>query len=352
MQKKRKKGLDILRAIAVILVLFRHSGLGEDNLLKFFGWLGVDLFFVLSGFLVSGLLFSEYKRLQTVDIKNFIIRRSFKIFPPFYFFLVVTLAFDYFVRSISYPIHRVVGELFYLQSYLPNIWLHTWTLAVEEQFYLAFAITMFFLARKHLLTNSKRFVTVMLILIIVAFAMRLDVSYSKIHKEFFSMKRTHLRIDGILMGVLLSYIYHFTSWTKRLLTRQKLLFSLSILLILPGFIFSGGSFVMNTIGLTTVNIGFAILVLLSLNIEEHLEGKLGKYLFFPIQILCFIGINSYSIYLWHLNAKGLIYDNLQLSAELLAVLYILLSLVLGILFSYLIEKSALKVRDKWSKNTN
>jgi len=76
----RIKGLDFLRGIAILLVLFRHNPLG-NNIFYHFGWLGVDLFFVLSGFLVSGLLFTEYKKRGEVRIKRFLIRRGFKIYP-------------------------------------------------------------------------------------------------------------------------------------------------------------------------------------------------------------------------------------------------------------------------------
>ena len=84
----RIKGLDLLRGIAILLVLFRHCDI-ENNILHHFGWLGVDLFFVLSGFLVSGLLFNEYKKIGKVKIGRFLIRRGFKIYPPFYFFVLI-----------------------------------------------------------------------------------------------------------------------------------------------------------------------------------------------------------------------------------------------------------------------
>ncbi|MGV3632340.1 MAG: acyltransferase family protein [Bacteroidota bacterium] len=88
----RNPGLDVLRAIAVILVLARHSNL--NFWLTKFGWLGVDLFFVLSGFLVAGLLFAEYKKHGAIDLKRFLVKRAFKILPPFYVFLGISLLFE------------------------------------------------------------------------------------------------------------------------------------------------------------------------------------------------------------------------------------------------------------------
>jgi len=83
----RNKRLDILRCIAVLLVLLDHSGI--HPFLTQTGWTGVDLFFVLSGFLISGLLFAEYKKRGAIDFKRFLIRRGLKIYPAFYTFLLV-----------------------------------------------------------------------------------------------------------------------------------------------------------------------------------------------------------------------------------------------------------------------
>jgi len=80
---KRLSQIDFLRGIALILVLFRHHWVGIDAL-QHIGWIGVDLFFVLSGFLVSGLLFAEYKRFGSIKPLRFLVRRGFKIYPLFY----------------------------------------------------------------------------------------------------------------------------------------------------------------------------------------------------------------------------------------------------------------------------
>jgi peptidoglycan/LPS O-acetylase OafA/YrhL len=87
----RQKSLDFLRGI-VILVLFRHSNVVE--ILTQIGWIGVDLFFVLSGFLVSGLLFKEYITYGSINAKLFFIRRGLKIYPLFYFAILLTVAFN------------------------------------------------------------------------------------------------------------------------------------------------------------------------------------------------------------------------------------------------------------------
>src|SRR5689334_22927959 len=91
--RNRSLQIDMLRGIAILLVLGAHYVVVPSDLGVFqpladawrrIGWAGVDLFFVLSGFLVSGLLFAEYQKKQNVDVRRFVIRRGFKIWPPYF----------------------------------------------------------------------------------------------------------------------------------------------------------------------------------------------------------------------------------------------------------------------------
>jgi len=77
-KSNRLRELDFLRGVAILLVLFRHQLL--FSFLKTMGWIGVDLFFVLSGFLISGLLFKEFQKFGAINPKLFLIRRGFKIY--------------------------------------------------------------------------------------------------------------------------------------------------------------------------------------------------------------------------------------------------------------------------------
>ena len=343
----RKKGLDILRAIAVILVLFRHSDL--DNIIQHFGWLGVDLFFVLSGFLISNLLFVEYKTFGLINIKRFLIRRGFKILPPFYIFILLTLLFNYAFNIKNLNWERLTSELLYLQSYLPRIWNHTWSLSVEEHFYILFSKSILIITRKNLLEKKKIIISSLLLLILLSFIMRFYISYPHKNDDSFGFIQSHLRSDGIIIGILLSYLHNFTQWSNKLLKKRWLIFIISGLLIAPGFYFKGGGFFMNTIGLTTVNFGFSLLVLLSLNFEKYLVSGTMQYLKIPLNAFCFVGVNSYSIYLWHLNSKDIIYSFSSYNPLLMTIMYIALSIGIGVLMSYLIEKSSLRLRDYFFK---
>ncbi|MBK9638567.1 MAG: acyltransferase [Bacteroidetes bacterium] len=136
----RRSELDFLRGVAILLVLFRHY-LYNDYLYDI-GWIGVDLFFVLSGFLVSGLLFKEFKITNSVNYLNFLIRRGFKIYPVFYLFITFTILWKIKIHS-PLELRCLVGEIFFLQNYVGNMWSHTWSLAVEEHFYLLLTLLIF-----------------------------------------------------------------------------------------------------------------------------------------------------------------------------------------------------------------
>ena len=129
----RLKRLDILRCIAVLLTLQSHSEL--PSRLTLAGYAGVNLFFVLSGYLISGLLFAEYKQRQTINFARFFIRRSLKIYPSFYVLVLVTILYHHLYRQ-AVPLYRYIGEIFYVQNYTGSLWGPEWSLAVEEHFYI------------------------------------------------------------------------------------------------------------------------------------------------------------------------------------------------------------------------
>ncbi|OYT17083.1 MAG: hypothetical protein B7C24_04400 [Bacteroidetes bacterium 4572_77] len=337
----RIKGLDFLRGIAILLVLFRHNTIG-DNLLYHFGWLGVDLFFVLSGFLVSGLLFKEYKRKTKVNIKRFLIRRAFKIYPPFYFFLIVSLALHYWETQTMYPIGKMLSELLYVQSYFPRIWIHTWSLAVEEHFYLVLSVMVFFLVKYKAISKKAYVIGFLLFLVLLSFLLRYSVSYEHKHDAIFGFVQTHLRADGIIIGVLISYLYHFTSFNLFFRKYMIPFLALAVLLILPGFIYSGGSFFMNTWGLSLVNLGFGIFTLWSVN--TTLFDK--RWTHYISLIFGFIGLHSYSIYLWHIDVLHLAEKWLEPQALITSLVFFVGAILMGSFFSIVLEKPFLKWRDR------
>lgn len=161
----RVRSLDILRGLAILMVLCNHVDFtvidgvpgfsGKAGFIywriKQFGWSGVDLFFVLSGFLIGGLLLGEIERTGTVRVGRFWLRRGFKIWPS-YLVLLAALAItgvtDFVDSSSLIAFVQTLGaHLFFLQNYLrenPNS--PTWSLAVEEHFYLVLPLLLLALA--------------------------------------------------------------------------------------------------------------------------------------------------------------------------------------------------------------
>lgn len=336
----RLQGLDFLRGISVLLVLFRHSEI--DCVLRKIGWVGVDLFFVLSGFLISGLIFNEYKKTKTVNIKRFLIRRGFKIYPPFYIMIGATLIFQLlFAKSVS-PLPNILSELFYMQSYFPGMWNHTWSLSVEEHFYLLMALFTF-LSLKFGRPDNVRHNSFLLIgFLVLNFLLRFWVSYPHKLNEAYYYFATHLRLDRILTGVLFGYFYHFTGFYRHVIRYKWDYAFICYGLLLPIFLNTEGGFLLNTIGYTLIHTGFAIITYLML---EALPLR-SAILKFPFAIISFIGVHSYSIYLWYLLLKKILL-NYEMSFNIYVPLYFIFTIGGGIVLSYLIEKPTLRLRDKW-----
>ena len=130
----RNQSLDVLRGIAILLVLGRHFN--YFPLWRQAGWIGVDLFFVLSGFLISGLLFQEYKNTGKLDVRRFILRRGLKIWPSYYLLILATMLFYVFIARASehpFPKHEVAVSALFIRNYFGadgfNFLAHTWSLA-------------------------------------------------------------------------------------------------------------------------------------------------------------------------------------------------------------------------------
>lgn len=275
----RNHSLDVLRAIAVLMVIGHHYA---DDHLGFLhaGGFGVDLFFVLSGFLISGLPFFELQSSGSISFRRFLIRRGLKIYPPFYFFLLLTLIFT----ASSHRWTQIAGEAFFLQSYAPHIWQHTWSLSVEEMFYLGLPLLLAILFRRR-----KLYWVPYISVLVGCLAGRIVTGLYSVAPGGYA--QTHLRLDALFAGVALGYFYHFKSDCFLRVSGTSWVGWLGLLLLFPdivcGFVsLSHSGFAM----LLTTNLpGFAA-VLWWAQTKAYLRssalGAVGRY--------------SYSIYLWHM----------------------------------------------------
>jgi peptidoglycan/LPS O-acetylase OafA/YrhL len=351
----RIKQLDVLRGLAIILVLGSHMYAGD--MWAQMGWVGVDLFFVLSGFLVSGLLFKEYKKHAQIKPVRFLIRRSFKIYPAFYVMILVTLGIRLKYTG-SVPVSGLLAEIFFLQNYFQPLWWHTWSLAVEEHFYLLLAAVFFFMqGRSTMAENPFRHIpkiTVITALLILGLRIltTMVVTPWRLSAHF---EPTHLRLDSLLFGVLLSYYHHFHydsffNWVK---ARAKYIYLTSLVLCSCCLFFPSYSSFMSTIGFTLLYLGFGGILITSLYEVVKLPTFLSK-LMAPInRMLSYIGVYSYSIYLWHLLVAGVVTEVIRrvspIKLHYLAefFIYAVGSIVLGVVMSKIIEQPFLSLRDKF-----
>ncbi len=319
--------LDMLRGMAVLLVIFRHWTL-EEHLARA-GWLGVDLFFVISGFLISGLLFTEHEKHGKIGFLRFFIRRGLKIYPLF--FLVVIIPLVGFPSLYS----ALVKELLFIQNYFGGFYIHTWSLAIEEHFYLLL-MSCFALLYKPL---QKNFYLVCIFFMIAPLGLRLwHCSDGNCFNHFY----THTRIDSLFTGVLACWIWKFHPQKISFLTGN---IRYVILLICVGFLASFGwiepeNTFTQGIGFTLIAWACAAILLCCLHSKS--TGK-------AVEPLAFLGYYSYAIYLMHVPAL-LILRNYGITEKtndtLFFPLYLALSILLGLLGSELIEQPILRWRNR------
>ena len=353
--KTRLRELDFLRGIAIILVIFRHQLLFD--FLHTMGWIGVDLFFVLSGFLVSGLLFKEYQKFGSIKPKLFLIRRGFKIYPIFY------------LTALLYAIPRIIlhklelKNLLYEMTFVQNYTLGwgylyppSWSLAVEEHFYFALALLLWLIFNKRIMSfeiNSSQFSNfekLLLFILLLVFGLRIFSNINFPDEIVRNTTMSHLRIDSLLFGVLIAYWYYFKQdklsnfYQKH---QTKLLILALVMLSFTPFIDGLRSVFVKTIGFTMLYFSFGILLIHFL-LVKNVNNQINKL--FSARIVDFIskiGFCSYSIYVIHsfvINCVGFLHiKNRFLSFSIV----FLVSVIAGFIMTYKIEQFFLNYRDKY-----
>jgi peptidoglycan/LPS O-acetylase OafA/YrhL len=283
------KGLNGLRAIAVICVIIAHW-FPANHIFKILplGSIGVDIFFVLSGFLISRILFNTKESIgetfkEKIDaIKGFIIRRTLRIFPIYYLLLLVL----YFTngpevkQGFLYYLTYTSNYFFYNTQNWHGMMAHLWSLAVEEQFYLVWPLLLLFILRKHILK---------LLLIVIV----ISCIYPYYNRVYWANILTISCVSAFGLGALLAYIEvykpSFEHQFKKLI--KYAFFPLIALVFFQYTVLNAGGFPTRI-----------IMSLITLNcIRICLESNPKNILFVILntRVLNFIGMISYGIYLYH-----------------------------------------------------
>ncbi|WER48982.1 acyltransferase [Cupriavidus sp. WKF15] len=286
--------LDFVRGLAIIMVMGMHFhtvSAGHPVLawieypLKNFGREGVNLFFTLSGFLVGGLLLRQYSQEGRIDAWRFIVRRIFKIWPAYYALIV------FHVVAGRHPTSTFLYQnLTHLQNYLGSSIAQTWSLAVEEHFYLLLPALLLLLARWRAGAPAILW-TLGLTCVVVLAARCAAVAHGNLEA---AAAYTQYRIDSLLIGVMLATVYWMQPAYYRALARRRALLVALVLALVVWLAWLQPILQMEEgIGYTIQAIGFAVLIVLALEYSGDLRRS-AVY-----RVVAWIGVYSYGIYLWH-----------------------------------------------------
>ncbi len=360
-RKKRLRELDFLRGIAILLVLFRHQFLYEFT--QKAGWIGVDLFFVLSGFLVSGLLFKEFQRFGNIRPKLFLIRRGFKIYPIYYLFYSIYLI--PIVIQEEFNATGFIADMLFIQNYIVGwgyAYAPSWSLAVEEHFYFATAAVMFFILREKNsfwsvgALKTFRFERWIVAILVLCLAMRIVSNVYLPEAGARNITMTHLRIDSLLAGVLISFWYHFKrqAFTLFIQRHKKWLLVVAMLLLsFTPFVEHSKSIYVLTIGFTVIYIAFGIVLSWFLT-DGQINRRLDRYLSATVvNGVAKIGVASYSIYIIHsfVNYAFNVGVGFVFSQPLIPIIMFLttslISILCGLFMTTYVETFFLNIRDRY-----
>lgn len=330
----RIPSLDGLRSISIALVVAGHFfhvlGLGDSGNL---GNLGVRVFFVISGFLITGLLVREVEKTSTINLLKFYYRRTLRIFPPFYFYILAILVADWF-GFIQIPAGSILFSSVYLTDYVnPLHWDlgHTWSLAVEEQFYLILPGVL-------LLAATRRVKSLLVSVVLLLPAVRL-IDFHLSGDEHWVLKGFHSNMDALAIGCLLTLVrtkLHETRFYSKFLKSKYVFFLLPVIFLFN--VQTEHPHIFYGLSMTVMNLSIGLL--LDWSVTNH-GSPVGRFL--NSRPMVTIGMMSYSIYLWQQP-----FFNPNDASFITRFPFNFIGLTAMTLFSYyVVEKSSLWLRQKW-----
>lgn len=302
-QKQYYPALDGLRGLAILFVVFFHN-FGFINY-SVFGWIGVDLFFVLSGYLITDIL------LTTVGspgyLRNFFARRVLRIFPLYYLslaiFLLILPKFDILKNQLQFYVDHQWWLWAYLQNWLysfhtprSTFLIHFWSLAVEEQFYLIWPFVIL------LIRKPKHLLVLMFLILGIVMLVRSLLWINRIETVVYSSLYTFTRIDGICIGCIVAITQRINFYFLKNNT-AIIITGLAALNFIFYFLNMNSNYpYLAFVGYTTLAGIFGLLV------NESVTGgtKIINFIF-TFAPLKFFGKISYAFYVFHWPVYLIIY---------------------------------------------
>ncbi len=360
--QERLHGLDHLRALAIILVFLFHyfilSG-GKPGWLPDtaqFGWTGVDLFFVLSGFLISSQLFAQIKKGQPISFKDFFTRRFFRIVPAYLVTVALYFCFPFFREKESLP------PLWKFLTFTQNLGLnlrdngtfsHCWSLCVEEHFYLFLPLILIILQSFKLL---KRSYSILIGLFVLGFLIRY-ISYTHLYLPHIDSEApwmywyqyiyypTYNRLDGLLAGVGIAAIYQFLPQTWSYISRwSNVLVALGLAVLTGAYFLCENQMTFNAsvFGFPLIALGYGLIVAGAISTRSFLYKWGSKTTYFLATL-------SYAIYLTH---KGVIHmthkilSGFNINDNLMLFICMITCIGLAWLLHTIVEKPFMQLRSR------
>jgi peptidoglycan/LPS O-acetylase OafA/YrhL len=362
-EKHKLFGLDHLRAFAITFVFIYHYQFfghpeWESNSISGFGWTGVDLFFVLSGFLISSQLFAGVAKGQAIHLSEFFIKRFFRIIPPYLVILLLYVFFPYLHEwgHLS-PLWRYFSFTlnFGLDLKKYGTFSHSWSLCVEEQFYLILPLCFWLFGY---FKAGKSAVYWLIALFAGGFIIRFiswqhfivpnlpSDNLRPIWNQYVYYP-TYNRLDGLLTGVSLAGLFTFYPRVKQWANKYSNLLMLAglVTLITAYFVCKGNDDFKTTIfGFPLVSLAYGMIVA-AIVCPSNLFYKLKSA--FTAQLAAL----SYAIYLSHkivIHVTQTLLSNVGIdkNSSLMMICCIITCVLAALAMRYVIEKPALKIRNQ------
>ncbi|MEN0056639.1 MAG: acyltransferase [Mucilaginibacter sp.] len=362
LEKHKLHGLDHLRALAITYVLLFHYQLFDHpdwvNSVGSFGWTGVDLFFVLSGFLIAGQLFNTIKKGNPISLREFFAKRFFRIIPP-YLVILFLYTFIPFLREREHLAalwkYLTFTLNFGLDLKTTGTFTHAWSLCVEEQFYLILPLSFLLL---NYFKAGKKAVYILAALFILGFFFRYAswhywVEPQSSSEHFgaiwtkFIYYPTYSRLDGLLVGVSIAGAYTFYPQVKETINRYSNILMLLglIILIAAWFVCTPeDTFITAIWGFPLIALGYGIIVA-AIVCPSNFFYKLKSAITDQLATL------SYGLYLSHKLlihlSQNLLYKvGIEKNSNLMMACCFDIAIVGALFLRFTVEKPSLKIRDK------
>lgn len=357
-RSERLPGLDLLRAIAVVWTMLFHSflvgGLGQDwAWAQRYGWMGVDLFFVLSGYLIGSQVLKPLANGARFSFREFYLRRAFRILPAFWAVLAVYLLWPGFREAPGMePWWKFVGFFLNLSiDYGRNAaFSHAWSLCVEEHFYLVFPLLAWLLAKR---PSAAGFVALCAAIVIGGIVLRTSLW---LHFDALQPARnwfvediyypTWNRLDGLLAGVILAVwkTYRPGSWARAAAHANLVMLGGLATMALAFWLFrERGGLLGNSVGWPVLSLGLALLVFAGAQRDSWIGRR-------ALPGAGWLAAVSFSLYLVHKPVFGLVEDHLSDALHhrgfIAFAVYAIATLLAATLLYYLVERPGLRLRDR------